>query len=396
MIRWFYLFSYFVLMITIGTIYTYSIFKKHIEAIFKVNAFESGIPFQLLLLFFSFSMILSGYLIEKIKVKKTFIVGAVLLVLSWIVSSFSKTFFFYVFSFGVLGGIGVGVLYNIAIYLSQRWIYDRKGLAIGITVSGFGLSSFLNSYVFKFLLMRYDIMKSFFYFGLFLIFIFILIYFTIKEPDENINTSDSDTNNNDLDSIEMIKRKEFKLLYFLFTTGCFSGLSTIGITVPYAVENLNIDNIKAITFVSFFSIFNTIGRPVFGVICDKFGFSVSVLISYVSIIIFSFLLYLFPSNYFIYIISFGILWFNLGAWLSIAPVATVNFFGKKHYPKNYGIVYTAYGLGAILGVNISGYIKVVLNNYYNFFILNAILAFFALTIFLMMTKKRGINEYRRA
>ena len=70
----------------------------------------------------------------------------------------------------------------------------------------------------------------------------------------------------------------------------------------------------------------------------------------------------------VYFVAFSLLWLNLGGWLAIAPTATATFFGAKHYAKNYGIVFTAYGIGAILGNLLSGMIHDATGSYLPVFV----------------------------
>lgn len=69
----------------------------------------------------------------------------------------------------------------------------------------------------------------------------------------------------------------------------------------------------------------------------------------------------------IYIISFAVLWGCLGGWLAIGPTSTATFFGTKHYPRNYGLVFTAYGAGAILGPVLAGMIRDTTGSYQGVF-----------------------------
>lgn len=92
------------------------------------------------------------------------------------------------------------------------------------------------------------------------------------------------------------------------------------------------------------------------------------LFSYGLILLSSILLIAFgDDNPFIYTVSFAIFWFNLGGWLAIAPTSTLKLFGLKNYSQNYGLVFTAYGLGAITGVLKSGLLLDYFGNYYNVF-----------------------------
>lgn len=78
-------------------------------------------------------------------------------------------------------------------------------------------------------------------------------------------------------------------------------------------------------------------------------------LSYVMIIFASgLMLFANEGDLIIFIISFSIFWFNLGGWLAIAPSATMKLYGSKHYSQNYGLVFTAYGIGAVVGVSLSG------------------------------------------
>jgi len=69
----------------------------------------------------------------------------------------------------------------------------------------------------------------------------------------------------------------------------------------------------------------------------------------------------------LFIIAFSIFWFNLGGWLAIAPTSTLDMYGTKHYSQNYGVVFTAYGIGAIIGVLSSGAIMDILQSYNSIF-----------------------------
>ena len=102
---------------------------------------------------------------------------------------------------------------------------------------------------------------------------------------------------------------------------------------------------------------NGIGRPIFGWLTDKLSSKYAMYLSY-SLIIFSAVLILFANegSVITYSISFSIFWFNLGGWLAIAPTSTLALYGTKHYSRNYGVVFTAYGVGAVVGVMSSGWL----------------------------------------
>jgi MFS family permease len=100
-------------------------------------------------------------------------------------------------------------------------------------------------------------------------------------------------------------------------------------------------------------------------------------------------LYLFSEgNPIIFYIGFALLWLNLGGWITLAPTTTKMFFGAKNYGKNYGIVITADGVGALLGPLSSGWLRDTTGTYLSVFPLVAALAVVG-AITMLVGLKRG-------
>ena len=138
----------------------------------------------------------------------------------------------------------------------------------------------------------------------------------------------------------------------------------IGISSPVAQEIIGLNPTMSAFSVALFAIFNGLGRPVFGIVTDKIKFKQTAIISF-SLIIVASLIMLNSSegNVIFYIISFSMFWFILGGWLAIAPTAVSNIFGVKNYARNYGFLFTAYGVGAVISSFTSGIIKDFFGSY---------------------------------
>jgi uncharacterized membrane protein len=87
-----------------------------------------------------------------------------------------------------------------------------------------------------------------------------------------------------------------------------------------------------------------------------------------------------PTSQPIYILSFAVLWGCLGGWLAIGPTSTATFFGTGDYPRNYGLVFTAYGAGAIVGPRLASYIRDTTEEFLNVFPAIVVLAVVGLVI----------------
>jgi MFS family permease len=135
-----------------------------------------------------------------------------------------------------------------------------------------------------------------------------------------------------------------------------------------------------------FAACNGFGRPIFGSLTDKLTPRNTAMISYVLIILASLLAYMSPANVTLYTLSFAILWGCLGGWLAIAPTATATYFGIKDNARNYGLVFTAYGAGAVIGSLLAGQVKDIFGAYANVFPIVAVLALLGIIVAFVFLK----------
>jgi MFS family permease len=96
-------------------------------------------------------------------------------------------------------------------------------------------------------------------------------------------------------------------------------------------------------------------RPFFGRLVDQFGFFKIAFFSLISLVL-SGLISVFNGGQFpwLYAISYGAFWFGLGNWMALMPLSIQTLFPKKMFAKLYGILFTAYGLAALIGTLFSG------------------------------------------
>ena len=90
-----------------------------------------------------------------------------------------------------------------------------------------------------------------------------------------------------------------------------------------------------------------------------------------------------------YLLAFSLFWFCLGGWLAMAPTITIRFFNPEKYPQNYGIVFTAYGAGALIGTLVAGRTRDLFDSYTVVFYLMAVLAMagILLAVFLLRRER---------
>jgi MFS family permease len=331
-------------------------------------------------------------------------VGGVVVGLGWILGSFASSPIMLTVLYGVVAGIGVGIAYNCPITTAARWFPDKRGLAVGLTLLGFGFSAFITGMVADYISVNAGglggILSAMRYLGIaFLILIVVLSMFLAFPPAGwcpagwKPPAAAAGAKKVDFTREEMMKTKSFLGLWICYTIGALAGLMAIGVAKPAGLEvaaNAGIAEIAISATITGlvlpFAFCNAVGRPIFGTLTDKLTPPRTAILSYVLIIVASLLMFTNPASITMYTVSFMILWLCLGGWLAIAPAATASYFGAKDYARNYGLVFTAYGVGAIIGNLMAGAAKDTLGGYVNVFPYVAILAAVGIVVAFVMLK----------
>ncbi|WP_323393377.1 OFA family MFS transporter [Anaerotignum propionicum] len=367
--RWVYIVLGIIFMMFLGTVYSYSVFRVALEKDLMIGAAESGMPYMVALAFYALFMFLTGRYIEKFQAKKILMLGGLLVSLGWILSSFVSNIFLLTITYGCISGAGVGIAYGVPLSVIAKWFPDKKGIAVGLILIGFGLSPLVTAPIARSLVESYGVMKTFFILGVSFAVMLPILAILFKYPSDeevlifNKKVNQSSENSPDLTLKQMIRTKSFKGVYLNFLIGTMIGLMVVGMTINVGLDYFQLDSSTVTRTMAIFAIFNGVGRPAFGWVTDRYSSRKAMTISYFLIMSSAMGLVTSGKHTLVYILTFSIFWFNLGGWLAIAPTSTLKLYGIKNNSQNYGLVFTAYGVGAIAGVSTSGLILDYYGNY---------------------------------
>jgi MFS family permease len=377
--RWGLIFLGLVINLCLGSIYSWSVFVGPLTTFFtndlhqSVTAAEVLLPFSVFLAFFAIAMPLTGKYIELYGPRTITIVGGILTGLGWLLASTVTSVQMLYLVYGVIGGIGVGVAYGVPVAVAARWFPDRRGLATGLTVLGFGFSAFFIANIAGLFINVLGVMTTFRIFGVVFIILIVFLALPLRFPPAGWSPQGWTPPVRPAGAVsceckrdEMIRTSTFYGLWLCYFIGCLAGLMAISIAKPVGTEVIAIESGLATVLVGFFAIFNGGGRPVFGSLTDRLHPRNAATLSFILIGGASLLMWQVPTVP-VYIFSFALLWGCLGGWLAIAPTSTATFFGTCDYPRCYGVVFLAYGAGAIAGPMLAGFIKASTGSYLGVF-----------------------------
>jgi MFS family permease len=379
------------ILFCLGSVYAWSIFRTPLEQELGISATQSLLPYTFALVFYAGTMPIAGAYIPRMGTRLMTAIGGIVVGLGYILSSFASQIGTLTFTYGAIAGTGVGIVYGVPMVVASRWFPDKKGLAVGLTIVGFGLSPLIMAPLEQQLISTYTVRPTLRILGIAFTVIILAIALTMKLPPKDWHphqtTSSTPTRSALTYPQNLLKSRSFYGLWICYVIGTLVGLSAIGISSPVGEEIIEINPTVAAGSVSLFAVFNGVSRPLFGWLSDRFKPHYIAIFSYGLILIACILMANASTGQVAtYLIAFCLFWFCLGGWLAMAPTITLRFFNPDHYAQNYGIVFTAYGIGALIGTLVTGSIRDLLGSYNYVFYPMALLAMIGIVVASLLLK----------
>lgn len=352
--------------ICLGVQYSWSIFV--IPLIDKYGA-EAGLsrasltwPFTASIFTFALVMVYAGRLQDRIGPRTVCTIGAVIMGLGFILTSFAASVPMIILTYGVIGGAGIAFGYVTPVVTTIKWFPDKKGLTVGITVAGFGFGAFVFTPIAVKLIKQVGVSSSFLYLGfIFLVTIMALAQilrvppagykpegWTPPPPKPGLAKA------RDWSPGEIIKTGTFWTLWLAFLGNAGVGLMVISLIAPYA-KTLGMSAETAAFLIGFLSIANGFGRIIAGWMSDAMGRTRAMILIF-SVTTVTVIAIPYIANTTIGLaVGLMVCGAAYGANFALFPAATAEYFGTKNLGVNYGAVFTAWGVAGVIGPQSKAY-----------------------------------------
>lgn len=391
--------------LALGILYAWSIFKAAIETSIKAggdNGFNWDLsqlndPYSLCCLVFAFSMILAGKCQDKFGPRLTAFIGGLLVGVGLIWISQSTSYIAWVLGFGVLAGAGMGFGYSAATPPGLKWFPASKtGLVAGLIVAGFGLAPVYIAPLSGYLIKAFGVSQAMFVYGISFIGVVCGLSLLLVNPpagyvpvETNAAALKKKAVHNDVNWTDVIKTLNFWKLWTIYFVGAGAGLMVISSVAGIAKKSMGE---LAFIAVGIMAIGNAGGRIITGVLSDKFGRNQTILAVHVfqAILMLASIPLIGAQNTsaMIIVLLATFIGFNYGANLALFPSIAKDLWGIKAYGVNYGILFTAWGVGGFVLSKVSQMLNATTGSMTSSFIIAAIL----LSISGMLTLTLGGKE----
>jgi len=358
---------------SIGTVYCWSTFKEAIGDYIGVSTFALGWAFSIAIFFLGMSAAFGGKLVEK-DIHKSSLISCICFTLGMLGTGLFIQFTKGVVAligiylcYGVIMGIGLGIGYLTPVKTLMLWFSDKKGLATGISIMGFGLAKAIATPIMELFQNNLGIFNMFYILGIIYFVLMFIGHLLLKKPD---GWKEDEVKNKDFKALSMFKDKEFIGIWLMFFINIHCGLALITyekqiIKLTFAGQELLTMMIALIPSIT--AAFNALGRIGYSTISDKLKerntiykiiFLTSIIVTTIGLLTSS----ITSGIGIITIILLIVINAGYGGGFSTLPALLSERYGMDKISKIHGLALSAWAIAGLTGNNMSEIILKISNN----------------------------------
>ena len=427
-----------VVMLCLGTVYSWSLFTNTFVAGFKWSTQDATLAFELAIFFLGIGAVFGGRWQDRVGPRTVTIVGVLLwgvgVMLAGLGTEALGKWWLYL-TYGLIGGFGNGMAYVTPVAMVTKWFPDRRGLGSGMVVMGFGLGAFVYNQVVTrldayhvaakaagaYVAARAAAIKAGTAFdptqyalppgalhGALMIFtisgiVFIIIgglcAFLLKNPPPNYTVAGVPasvaTQTTGFTPSEAASMPQLYGLWLLLFLNVTAGILIISNAAPIYTELTGATPAQAGQVYGFLAVFNGLGRFFWGTVSDRIGRPLTYTTMYLIQAVVFFLMA--HTGGFVAVgIYFAIVLLCYGGGFGVMPSFTADFFGTKYLGQIYGYILTAWGVGGLVGPFIAAKVHDVTGSYSGALVPVAVMLLIAAVIPFFVKKPAALPQQATA
>jgi OFA family oxalate/formate antiporter-like MFS transporter len=333
--------------------YTWALFTKPLTASLQVPPAALQVTITILIVLQTFFSPFQGALIERFGPRLLIGLGGAMTGLSWVLASQATSLTMLYLSYGLVGGLGTGIVYVGVVGQMVGWFPDRRGFAAGVVAAGYGMGAIVTTFPIANSIAAAGTQATLLQFGVIFGVIGILAALFLKRPPMHTAAGLLGTGR-DTATRAMLRTPVFWLMFVMMTMMSTTGLmvlTQIGFFAgDFGVSNVLVFGWAALPMaLSVDRFFNGLTRPFFGAVSDRIGRENTMFIAFLFEAAAMAVWLLTRGDPVLFVLLSGVVFFGWGEIFSLFPSTLTDTFGTRHATTNYGCLYIAQGIGSILG-----------------------------------------------
>jgi oxalate/formate antiporter len=297
-----------------------------------------------------------GYLVDKFGPRLLISAGCILSGLGWVTSAYATSLTMLYLTYGLLCGIGTGIVYIGIVGLMVKWFPDRRGLATGMVAAGYGFGAIATTFPIDSMMKSSGYQHTLIVFGIGMAIVGAIAGLMMRAPDssDNLPAPSVMTSSKSVEPKEMLKTPVFWLMFLMMSMMSTGGLMVIvnfaAFSRSFGVADIIVWGFAALPLaLTVDRITNGLTRPFFGWVSDRIGRENTMGIAFLFEAVAIIALVLSRNDAMLFVILSAVVFFGWGEIFSLFPSTLTDTFGTKNATTNYGFLYMAQGVGSVLG-----------------------------------------------
>ena len=336
--------------------YVWTLMTKPLAAKLGIALPELQVTFSLLIILQTFCSPFQGKLIDRFGPRLLISIGTVMSGLSWVLASQVHSAPMLYLTYGVVGGLGTGIVYVGVVGLMVRWFPDRRGFAAGAVAAGYGMGAIVTTFPIASSLAARGVDATMLSFGIAFAVVGLLASQGLRVPPshDSVAASASQAVVPSLRPSQALKNPIFWLMFLMMTMMSTSGLMVTSQMATFAadfgVTKVLVLGMAALPLALTIDRFtNGLTRPLFGWVSDRIGRENTMCFAFGLEGIAMALWLITRDNAVLFVLLSGVVFIGWGEIFSLFPSTLTDTFGTRHATENYGWLYVSQGIGSIFG-----------------------------------------------
>ena len=332
--------------------YVWALFTKPLGAALSVPPAALQVTFSLLIVLQTFFSPLQGWLVDRFGPRLLIATGCLLSGLGWVCASYATSLWGLYLSYGIVCGVGTGIVYVGVVGQVVRWFPDARGFAAGMVAAGYGMGAILTTFPISTSIADAGYQATLLRYGIIFAVIGVAAALGLRPPPTATVAKAADAAG--VGSATMLKSPIFWLMFAMMSLMSTSGLMVISqignFAADYGITKLTVWGAAALPLALTIDRFtNGLTRPFFGWLSDRIGRENTMFVAF-ALEAAAMLVWLMTiTDPLLFALLSGVVFFGWGEIFSLFPSTLTDTFGPRYATQNYGFLYIAQGIGSIFG-----------------------------------------------